>query len=154
VREFLERHLDVEVEPTRTIRSVYGQWFPFLAAADPDWAAAHVSAIFRIDGERELGRVAWRSYLQHNRLYNDVVELLHPLYVDAVARAGIDDDEEERQQLIGHLIALYVLGFAELDDDLLGVFFTEAPVDVRAQLINAIGFDLADAEADAIGGER
>jgi hypothetical protein len=147
VAEVLERHLDSAIDPTQTVRSVYGQWFPYLSAADANWARSHVDATFG-DLTTDLGVAAWHSYLIHDTVYDDVAALLRPQYVEAVAKvsAGEVADDEERSRLVGHLIALYVRGFAELEDDLLGCFFAEAPVELRAKLIEAIGIDVTNAE--------
>jgi hypothetical protein len=149
VRLLLERHLDREIEPTRTVRAVYGEWFPPLVAADREWAREQHDRIFALEGaDASLGRVAWDSYLQHNRVYDLALELLRPQYIAAVERlvAGDVGDDDVRAQLIGHLIYLYVSGRAELDDDLFGRFLAAAPIPVRAQLIETIGLDLMNEE--------
>lgn len=149
LRELLDRHLDPAIEPTRTVRAVYGQWFPYLVAVDGQWAAERVSAIFPLDGElAPLGRVAWDSYLRHNRVYDNAFEQLRRQYAAAIERAASGDsgDDEAREALVGHLISLYVRAQIELDDDLLGRFFAQAPVELRAQLISAIGIDITNTE--------
>jgi hypothetical protein len=149
LRELLDRRLDPGVEPTRTVRAVYGQWFPYLVAVDGEWAAARVDVIFPLEGEQApLGRVAWDSYLGHNRVYDNAFALLRPQYAAAIARvaAGDDGDDEAREALVGHLISTYVRAQVTLDDNLLGRFFTDAPVELRAQLISAIGVDLSNAD--------
>jgi hypothetical protein len=149
LRELLDRRLDPAVEPTRTVRAVYGQWFPHLLAADVNWSAARVDAIFPLEGEQApLGRVAWDSYLFNNPLYDSAFEQLRPQYAAAVVRAaaGDDGDDDVREALIGHLIALYVRAQVELDDELLGRFLAEASIQLRAQLITAIGIDVTNAD--------
>ena len=49
VREVLDEHLDVGLEPTLTIRSIYGRHFPWLFLLDPAWAALAVPRIFTAD---------------------------------------------------------------------------------------------------------
>ena len=46
VRETLDQRLDPTVEPSLTVRAVYGQWFPALASLDSPWAANNVRRIF------------------------------------------------------------------------------------------------------------
>jgi hypothetical protein len=48
VRTVLDEHLDLRLEPTLTIRSVYGRHFPWLHYLDPAWAAGTVARIFPI----------------------------------------------------------------------------------------------------------
>jgi hypothetical protein len=149
LRDLLTRRLDPRVEPTRTVRAVYGQWFPYLVAADGEWSSEHVDAIFPLEGEHQaLGVVAWDSYLSHNRVYNAAIERLRPRYAAAIERAveGEAGDDDLRNQLVGHLIYLYVSDQATLDDELLGRFLSDAPVELRAKLIESIGIDVTNAE--------
>ena len=83
-----------------------------------------------------------------NRVFDNAFERLRSQYAAAIDRAAAGDDshDEQRQALIGHLISLYVRGKVALDDDLLGRFFTEAPVELRAALITTIGTDVATAD--------
>jgi hypothetical protein len=151
VREVLDRHLDPAVERTATIRSVYGQWFAVLVGCDREWAAARTEEIFSVTGAQEaLGRVAWESYLHHNRAWPDAFQLLRPQYAAAIELAISGDDgsdDDQREALIGHLLGLYLQEELELGDELLGRFFTHAPIELRASLIHAIGTDLMSADA-------
>lgn len=156
LRDAFERHLDPGVDRSQTIRSVYGQWFPFIVAADARWAEEHVESIFE-EEEADLGEVAWNSYLMFAHVYDDVARLLIRQYASAVERlaaAGEVQDDEPQEQLLGHLIALYVRELIELDGDVLNRFFVVAPIEIRAKLIEAIGTDLSNAEevsAEAVG---
>lgn len=145
LRAALERHLDPHVEVAHTVRAVYGQWFPFIVAADHAWAEQHVEAIFSEDA---VGRAAWDSYLLPAHVYSDVAVLLRSQYANAVGRTATEasSDDEVAQQLVGHLIALYVQQIVDLGDDVLGRFFDEAPIEVRAKLIDAIGIDVTNAD--------
>jgi hypothetical protein len=149
LRELLDRRLDPAIEPTRAVRAVYGQWFPYLVTADENWSTDRVDAIFPLHGEQaHLGRVAWETYLLSNRVFDSAFERLRSQYAAAIARAAASEDttDELRLALVGHLISLYVRGSVELDDDLLGRFFAEAPVELRASLITTIGTDVTSAE--------
>jgi hypothetical protein len=41
VRELLEAHLDARMEPSLSIRAIYGQWFPWISLLDENWARAN-----------------------------------------------------------------------------------------------------------------
>jgi hypothetical protein len=155
IRQVLDRRLDPVIEPTRAIRSVYGQRFPFIVAADRVWASERVKSIFgRASDGAGLGRAAWDSYLFHtNNVYDTTFELLRKHYVAAVERivAGEADDDQVREQLLGHLVCLYVAGKTELDDDLFGRFISAAPAKECARVIETIGFDL---ERSTFGEEK
>jgi hypothetical protein len=131
------------VEQSTAIRTVYGQWFPYLLVIDPVWAAAHVETIFPREDDR-LRWAAWDCYVVFNTVYDNVLDVLRPDYIAAIERtvAG-DDDDEPREALVGHLISMYVRARTELDDELLGRFLAEAPIDTRAHLISLIGTDLS-----------
>ena len=152
VRQLLDRHLDQEIEDTKAVRSVYGQWFPFLVDCDSAWAAARVEAIFPFAGDHAaLGRAAWESYVVHNRAWPDAFRLLRTHYRAAVERLLDEDDaadDERRESLVGHLIGLYIRGAVELDDDILGRFLAAAPAALRVRFIELIGIDLMNAESE------
>jgi hypothetical protein len=80
----LERHLDPEVEPTATIRSVSGEWFPFLVAWDEQCAAAHAGDIFPSEGENHLWRAAWHADGRSNHAQAGVYAVLRVQYRRAV----------------------------------------------------------------------
>lgn len=147
VRDLLDRHLDPMVEPTKTVRSVYGLWFPTLVNCDPEWATTQVNAIFSTAGQHaDLGQTAWDSYLVYSRhVYNDVVPLLSDQYAAAVERtiAGLDG-EEVREALVAHLLILYLRDLIQLDGGVLGRFLSDAPVTQRSRLIETIGIDLSN----------
>jgi hypothetical protein len=147
--ELLGRRLDLVLEPTAAVRSVYGQFFAALVACDERFAAEHVEAIFPADDER-LWRAAWRTYLRADHAYVSTFRLLPDQY-----RRGVDELEasdgddllgDTGQALIAHLMTLFAIGEIELDGDLLGRFYEIAGVERRAQAIEAIGHGLKRGE--------
>jgi hypothetical protein len=155
LRELLDRHLDPEHEPTQTVRSVYGRFFPLLLACDKEWARARVETIFPRDASLEgLRQAAWDSYLLFNPAYRDVYELLGEHYRDTIAglvehrTAQPPDrvDDEAREALVGHVLGLYVHGSVGLESgSLIDLFFEHAPLGIRARLIEAAG-EVANAD--------
>jgi hypothetical protein len=155
LQEFLDRHLDPEHEPTRTVRSVYGRFFPRLLACDKEWARSRVATIFPRDAALEgLRRVAWDSYLLFNPAYRDAYEPLSEHYRDTIV--GLADhraaqppdrvDDEVREALVGHVLGLYVHGRVGLESgSLVDLFFEHAPIGMRARLIEAAG-EVANAD--------
>jgi hypothetical protein len=124
LRELLDRHLHPEHEPTKTVRSVYGRFFPYLLACDKEWARSRVEAIFPRDASlKGLRRAAWDSYLLFNPAYRDAYELLTEGYRDTIA--GLAEhrtaqppdrvDNEAREALVGHVLGLYVHGRVGLE---------------------------------------
>lgn len=149
----LERVIDVEVEPTATIRSVFGQSFPSIVAVDGPWAAAHAGEVFPSEGEDHLWRAAWHAYVRSNHAYAGVYPLLRVQYMRATEELEAPDGDNGLQGDVGealasHLMELYsqgVIAFGD-DDGLLDRFYQVATVDRRAQAIEAIGHGIADGD--------
>jgi hypothetical protein len=157
LRHLLNRHADPDHEPTETIRSIYGQYFPYLMACDEEWARSRVDAVFPQDPSLERLRLAaWEGYLIANKAYRYVYELLAQHYREAVSRLGEDDAapedasgraDEIRDGLLGHILGLYAQGVIDLESGgLVDLFFTDAPASMRARFIELVGFDLGDKE--------
>lgn len=164
VLALLARHLDPVVEPSLAVRSVYGQYFPWLVVVDRDWAAAHVSHIFSKSPEhRKLYDAAWETYLTFCQPYRDVFSLLAAEYRRAVqalepaseAKAFASDQHiapTPTWRLAEHLILLYLRGTLTLDPrgsagggadnsdaGLLADFFAHAPEPIAAHAIEYAG---------------
>jgi hypothetical protein len=151
-RELLDRHLDPAVEPTAAVHSLYGKWFPYLATADPAWAADNVARIFPADDER-LWRAAWQSYLRFNNVWANAFRLLVDQH-----RRGIEalTDEVEDEPILGdvgtalvnHLMTAYRYGMTDFDDGsgLLELFYERASLVRRAAAIESVGFGLSDSD--------
>jgi hypothetical protein len=150
-KALLDHHLDPSADPSAAIRSVYGQFFPYLAAADPRWAEANVARIFPDEPER-LWRAAWHSYLQFNGVWETAFRLLREQYSrgirelreDAETDTGLDDPVDG---LINHLMLATRWGLidAGCDTGLLGDFFAIAPLGQRSLAISRVGLHLLDA---------
>jgi len=151
VRTVLDVHLDPSIERSLAIRSVYGQWFPWLCLLDECWAASHVNVIFPIDAGRvELWDAAWLPYIVFCAPYNGVFQLLRKQYEHSI----IDIQREvpykvagnagHREQLGEHLMILYGRGSISVGEsaDLLSLFFTKAPSKVREHALAFVGRSL------------
>ena len=57
VREVLDAHLDLQIEPTLSIRSVYGRHLTSLASLDWDWFRANVDRILQPDRTTRLASI-------------------------------------------------------------------------------------------------
>ncbi len=147
-RDLLERHLDVSVEPTAAVHSLYGKWFPYLATADPTWTAENLERIFPVTDER-LRRAAWHSYLLFSGVWGNSFRLLVDQY-----RQGIEElDDPDRAvaggddigtALVNHLMTAYRFGEIEFDDGsgLLELFYERVGLARRAAAIESVGFGL------------
>jgi len=147
VKGLLERHLDTTTDPSLAIRSVYGQWFPWLVLLDTEWAANHTGRIFPAgDEDRQYWRAAWTTYLSFNPPYNNVVTVLRDQYITAVDRidnslSESNDKEEAARRLAEHLVVLYGRGVLE-PGNLLETFFNRAPAWLRAAAVSHVGWSM------------
>jgi len=156
VREVLDRHLEPDNDPSLAVRSVYGQWFPWLAQLDQEWVASRLQKIFPAEGRsRDLLNAAWETYVVFNSPYTAVFNILREEYYRAIDRIGTTSGEKRYvsdpdDRLAEHLMILYGRGHISLDDPdgLLRHFFQKAPGDVRGHAIWLVGRDFNDIEGD------
>lgn len=147
-RAVLDRHLDLEVDPSLAIRSLYGRWFPWFFIFDREWSYAAVPRIFSQDERYWL--VAWDGYICFNEAHEEVFEPLQTVYQRAVAqlRSPSSDADDTRhlrdERLAGHLMTFYWRGHYILEDQssLLREFFAQAPDKVKSEAIEFVGRSL------------
>jgi len=118
----LEQHLDQAADPSPAIRSVYGQWLPWLILLDREWVISNLKRIFPKEVElRRFRDAAWETYVRFCSVYNDAVPLLMSEYKYAVENItgrkrehlGVGDPEEK---LAEHLMVMYWRGMVSFDD--------------------------------------
>ncbi len=148
VREVLEAHLNLKKDPTLAIRTVYGQWFPWLVLLDQEWATSYVSTIFPPDEkDQSLWKAAWVTYITRCDPYNNIFEVLRNEYGRAVNRIETSKEEPVNaltnyaERLVGHLMILYWRGKVSLDDSegLLVRFYEKAFELLRGHAIELMG---------------
>jgi hypothetical protein len=154
VRRVLEAHLDPSVENTLAIRTIYGQYLPWLFLLDKDWTLSRLSAIFPSNESlRDFRDVAWETYLAYCHPYTNVVEALREEY----ARALDHLDElhvkwrhlaDPWERLSEHLMILFWHERLDFEDPLLVHFFEKAPDSLRSHALSFIGRELFNAKAE------
>jgi hypothetical protein len=147
VREVLEAHLDVGREPTRTIRSVYGDHLTLLAWLDWNWLEPNLGCILPLaDAEYAFFKAAWSSFVVFN-LPNTMLrralpacysKAIHHLGKDVIPRHSVRSPEDA---LAEHLMVYYWLGALEFGDPdkLLDDFYALASDNVRGHAIWFVG---------------
>jgi hypothetical protein len=159
VAEILERHLSPDVEKTAAIRSVYGQWFPWLVLLDREWASAHRSTIFppgNSSNEKLLRNAAWTTYVTFCPVYDDCFEVLYEEYVAAIDRIGGDSGKistslrDADEHLGDHLMVLLGRGKLVLEEGggLLGRFLDKADDDLVGRTLASVGRSLQNEVQD------
>lgn len=147
VQEVLEAYLDPALEPSLTIRSVYGRWLPQLAHLDWAWTQANVGRIFPTEEtEIALFRAAWESFVAFTRPHQKLLSLMLPYYGHAIEQLSVVDSQMRRpykpdDSLAEHLAIYYWWGRLEIegDDTLLRSFFDRASPETRRHLIWFVG---------------
>jgi hypothetical protein len=155
-REVLEAHLDVNAEPSVAVRSVLGQYFPFLTVLDVGWARANASRIFpHEEAQRAYWQAAWDTYLISSHAYSNVFPVLRNQYELGVERLhGKRKGQEEihphgaEGALADHLLALYVHDDIELGDNLLRRFFARSRPELRRYMAFEVGRLLQSLQGD------
>ncbi|MEQ9373515.1 MAG: hypothetical protein RIG63_31500 [Coleofasciculus chthonoplastes F3-SA18-01] len=150
VRQILDEHLDPDYDPSQAIRSVYGQWFPWLVLLDSDWASQNVSKIFPADQAlSDLWDSAWESYITYCAVYDNAFDVLHQEYSNAIAK--IDTAKNHKEQLshpeegfAQHLMTLYWRGTINLNEPegLLAQFYAKAPDSLCGYALEFVGRSL------------
>jgi len=152
VREVLDSHLDTGIEPSLTIRSIYGRWLPFLAALDWDWTVASLPRIFPED-PADIRRLlaAWESFVVFNNPNTKLFPVLLPLYRAAIGRVSTVPSlmkhlAAPEERLAQHLAVYYREDELQLDEPggLLPQFFNSTPPGVRGHLIWFVGHAVSD----------
>lgn len=142
LREILDRHLTED--RSLAVRSVYGKWFPWLVAMDPEWGQRAAAKIFE---EGPSFSSAWNAYILFNEPYNNVLAAARPTYHLAIANlstAGPEASrrpEDVRKNLGMHILTFYARGLVSLDatDDLLQRFVAAASPVLRRRSLEDLG---------------
>lgn len=141
----LNDHLNVRIEPSVSIRAIYGERFGNLAWLDTKWIEENRDRIFpEKPKEQKYFDSAWDAFITFNTAYNDLIPLLIPTYKRAIGEIGRHTNarhypENPEQYLAEHLTLFYCRGKIPLDKGLLNEFYSVAPLELRASIINFIG---------------
>jgi len=153
VREQLEAKLNPEVEPTKTIRAVYGMYLPQLFYLDRDWVEQHLSAIFPEDSEhRSLWSAAWEAYVTYCGFYNELYKSIRNQYEIAIDKLLSEKiSKVAKEHLSQHLLTAYLRELEDLKPhSLVNSFFEKAQPQIRGHAIWFIGRVLKNLQTSGI----
>ncbi|MGI0060412.1 MAG: hypothetical protein ACREBJ_11665, partial [Nitrosotalea sp.] len=149
VREVLDEHLNISKDPSLAIRSVYGQWFPWLNLLDTKWAQENLNNIFPNEEKlREFNEAAWDAYIIFCAPYDEVFQILQKEYNRAVDSLIAEGKSKKTRpgnpshHLIQHLMTFYWRGKLNLESPMISKFWTEATDELREIAIDFIGRSL------------
>jgi hypothetical protein len=151
VREVLDAHLDVEREPTLTIRSIYGHHLSVLAGLDWDWLRTNAERILPpgLDDPPRFN-AAWESFVGFNQPNTILLPVLMPSYQRAVGQIAEGSTMKRRpvypeDRLIEHLMVYHWLGKLKFgaEDRLLDDFYAVAPDELRGRALWFVGTSIS-----------
>jgi len=152
VKCILEEKLNPDIEKTLAIRSVYGQWLPWLVLLDIAWVTINLHNIFPKEKQLNPFRDAvWKTYIVYCHPYDNILDVIKNEYAAAIAR--IDDSEEFKKAgegLSEHIMTYAYRGKVSIDDpqDLFALFFKKATFSLRKAAFEFLGRVLYNSEGE------
>lgn len=145
VRSVLEERLDLRVERTLAVRSVFGRFLPQLFWLDRDWTIDHFDRVFPREKELDWIRAAaWESFVVANGVSRDLFRALRNEYVEATERAEAALFDwghlgDPGVALGKHVLASYWRGDIELADELVVRLFAVLKPEQREDALEWVG---------------
>lgn len=137
-KKILDDHLDYEIEPTLTINSVYGRYFPWLYFYDPGWTTENISKIFPKDDLKKRYS-AWEAYLS-NSVNFDIFKLLEDRYNLAIEELSSVPKRkywiDPVNKLINHVMIVYL---NHDEKSICKKFFSKATDNQKGMAVSLIG---------------
>jgi len=138
--DLLNRHLDLDQDPSPAIRSVYGSRVPNFFYLNKPWLEANKDKIFDASNP-ELLWAAWEGYLA-NSVIKEVFEVLKDQYFEFIKHLGSIEKNGYRaadaDQRFSQHIAIICANEPE-HYDLVETFFKNARTKERSSSINFVG---------------
>ncbi|MHB8857266.1 MAG: hypothetical protein ACYC6K_11680 [Bellilinea sp.] len=142
IQQILDEKLDLTVDPSLAVHSVYGAFVPQLHFLSHEWLEDNLPKIFPEDEDKDaFWKAAWDAYIFASNVYRDVFKLLIPQYQRGLRLLSQPQDEEKHfggspnERLAQHIMFAYLAGLTDFDHEnrLLDLFFENAPDAIRAQ---------------------
>jgi len=152
IQKVLEKHLDIEIDPSLAIRAVYGQWFPWIVLLDKDWAEKNKEKVFpKGENLKSFRDVAWNAYIMFCPAYDAVFEIIKDKYREAIEFIGSEKINESyrgdpEEKLAEHLMVYYGRGKIKIggEDEILIKFFEKADDVLRGKAMGFVGWSLGE----------
>jgi len=139
VKEALTEKLDKTKNPSLSVHSVFGWYFPQFIYLDKTWALENLDRIFPVETMMtKYWQAAWSAYIRFSDVYTNVFPELISQYQKALKespvsqkRQGLDRSDE---QMATHILKAYLLDMIQLDskDRLLHLYYQKADDEARS----------------------
>ena len=147
VKTILKTHLDYIVDPSYTIRYIYGFNLNRLIYLDKLWITENLKSIFPEENDKqEYWEAAWSGYLDGNFVNRITYEILRDQYnraLDCFTNEGLEIKllNFSTERLANEIMRMYINGIEDLrsENSLVFKFFQKAPDDARKLGIAYIG---------------
>ena len=148
IANLLNEKIDPNTEKSPAVHSVFGAYLIQLHYLSKEWLASHLDQIFPSAPEKEIyWRAAWDGYIFGSNVNNDVSKLIIPQYQRGLRLLSEPKDEKDywggspHERLAQHVMVIYLRELTDFDHEnqLLDLFFGNAPDQIRAQAIFWLG---------------
>ncbi len=142
IQQILDEKLDLTVDSSLAVHSVYGAFVPQLHYLSHEWLENNLLKIFPEDEDKDaFWKAAWDAYIFASNVYRDVFKLLIPQYQRGLRLLSQPKDEQKHfggspnERLSQHIMFAYLSGLTDFghENKLLDLFFKNAPDAIRAQ---------------------
>lgn len=150
VKDLLEKHLDYNIDPSFTVRYIYGLNLNRMIYLDKIWVLEHLNSILPIEVDKqEYWEAAWSGYLFGNVINQPMYEILREHYdkaLELLNKEGLNVKmfHFSVEKLAEDIMRLYVNGIEDLKskNSLINKFFQRASDEVRRLAVAYIGQNL------------
>jgi len=139
VKETLTEKLDKTRNPSQTIHSVFGWYYPQFIYLDKEWALENRERIFPAETEMvKYWRAAWCTYVRFSDVYTNVFPELIKQYQRALEELstidGIQAWERIDEKIATHILKAYLLDMIKIDseDGLISLYYKTADDETRS----------------------
>jgi len=147
VKKKLEEMLNPDIEPTLTVRAVYGLYLPALIYLNRNWTKNNLQKIFPKNPQyRKLWGAAWEAYIRYSKFYDDVYQILRSEYENAINKLQSPKiSVEAKRRLSEHIVRAYLRELEDIEkESLVKQFFEKAEPGIRGHAVWFVGQVLKD----------
>lgn len=148
VQKALEEKLDLLVEPSLAVHSVFGAFLPQLHFLSRNWVEQNLVKIFpETEDQTDYWKAAWDGYIFRANVFPDVFTLLIPQYQRGLRSLAIASEDKNTfggnpvERFAQHIMFAFIANLTDFshENQLIDLFFHYAPDQLRAQGIAWLG---------------